>query len=152
KSNSAWSRQLPAVKAAADALRGYRPSRKKSPPKDDGTPATRTKPKADQSFGDIKNLTDKLVSALKKVPNFDDSAPVGIDTTALALRSADLDASNKTVAAAEQDLKVARVERGAGYVAEGTGLRAQMKAIKEATRSQYGGSSPEYLQVRPIIV
>ncbi len=148
KSKKAWDSQLPPVKSASEALRGYRPSRVKTPPKDDGTPAVMTEPKADQSFGDIKMLLDKLIAALRKVPGYDTGAPLELTIAALTTLSTSLDTQNKAVADREQDLRAARDPRRAGYET----LKEHKIAIKDATRSQYGAKSAEYAQAKTVRV
>ena len=46
----------------------------------------------------------------------------------------------------------ARTSRTAAYDAPDTGLRAKMLAIKEATKSQYGAQSSQYLEIKGIRV
>lgn len=149
KSNSAWRPKLPAVKKAADDLRGYRPKITKNPPPDDGSPTPRAGARADQSFGDLKNLTDKLAAALGKVPGYDTGAPADLTVAAITGQGAALDASNKTVAIREQDLSSARTPRRDAYDGP-IGLREKMKAIKETSRSQYGSTSAQYGEVKSI--
>ncbi len=148
KSKKDWDRQRPAVKSAADALRGYRPSRVKTPPKDDGTPAVMTEPKADQSFGDIKALLDKLIAALGKVPGYDTGAPLELTIAQLKALCTGLDTQNKAVADREQDLRAARDPRRAGYAT----LKERKIAIKDATRSQYGAKSEQFAQAKTVRV
>jgi hypothetical protein len=148
KSNAAWKTHLPAVKAAADKLRGYRTPKPKTP-ENEAPPKTRQK--GDQSFGDIKALTDKLVAALKKVSGYDTGAPADISTAGLTAMSTQLDGINQLTAGKEQTLTAARAPRKTNYDGA-NGLKEKMLAIKEATKSQYGSQSPEYLQVKGIRV
>lgn len=148
KSNSAWKMNLPAVKAAADKLRGYRTPPPKAP--EDGPPP-RTRQKGDQSYADIKGLLDKLVAALKKVPAYDTGAPADISLAGLAAAATQLDGLNQLVAGKEQALAAARAPRKAAYD-DDNGLKEKMLAIKEATKSQYGSKSPEFLQIKGIRV
>ncbi len=153
KSNVAWTRQLPPVKAAADALRGYRTPAPKPPP--DQPPAGRRAPATDQSYADIKGLLDKLLAALNRVPNYDTGAPADITIATLNSLATLLDAQNRMVAGQEQAVAAARAPRLAAYESEDAaapGLRARMKAIKESVKSQYGSASPEYAQVKGIKV
>ena len=148
KSNALWKIQQPAVKAAADALRGYRTPKPKLPA--DAPPAL-TRQKGDQSYGDIKALIDKLVAALKKVSDYDTGAPADISTAGIAALSTQLDGLNQLIAGKEQTLAAARATRKVGYDGA-NGLKEKMLAIKEATKAQYGGGSAEYLQVKGIRV
>jgi len=124
KSNTAWKAKLPQVKG---------------------------RQQGDQSFGDIKVLLDKLIAALGTVPGYDTSAPADISIAGLQALSTQLDGLNKLVAGREQALASARSPRKEGYDGE-NGLSEKMKAIKEATKSQYGSQSPQFLQVKGIRV
>jgi hypothetical protein len=148
KSHKGWAQQMPLVKSAADSLRGYKPSRQKTAPKDNGTPAVMTQPKADQSFADIKHLLDKLIAALKKVPGYDTGVPEGLSIAEFTTLSEALNTRNQAVATFEQDLGASRAPRLSGYET----LRERKKAIKEAARSQYGSKSAEYAQARAVRV
>ena len=109
-----------------------------------------TKPKADQSYSDIKGLLDKVIACLAQVSGYTTGAPADITTAALTTLATSLDTLNKTIAANEATLFSARRTRLAAYDAADTGLRAKMLAIKEATRSQYGATSSQYLEVKGI--
>lgn len=156
KSNSAWKARQAAVKTAAANLRGYRTPPPKVPADPEaGTPAPASRAKRDQSYGDIKNLLDKLVAALNQVPQYDTGSPVEITTASLAALSTQLDGLNQTVAGMEQALAAVRVPRSAAYNTDQPGspcLRSRMLAAKEAAKSQYGSTSMEYAQVKGIKV
>lgn len=149
KSNSAWKAKLPQVKKAADNLRGYRTSKPVAPAA--GSPAPKVSEQGDQSFGDIKVLLDKLIAALGMVPGYDTGSPADISIAGLQALSTQLDGLNKLVAGKEQALASFRSPRKASYDGD-TGLSAKMKAIKEATKSQYGSMSNQFLQVKAIRV
>ena len=150
KSNALWKGQVALVKAAVDDLRGYRLPRLKSPA--NVTPPVMTKPKADQSYNDVKGLLDKVISRLAQVSGYTTGAPADITTAALTTLATSLDTLNKTIAANETSLYGARATRLAAYDAADTGLRAKMLAIKEATLSQYTATSSQYLEVKGIRV
>ena len=63
-----------------------------------------------------------------------------------------MDTSNKAISANLVSLYAARRARTAAYDANDTGLHAKMLAIKEATRSQYGAQSSQYLEIKGIRV
>lgn len=155
KSNAAWKQQVPMVKSAADHLRGYRAATQPLPPDAPAEEKPRTT-QVNQSFGDVKVLLDKLIEALKWVPNYDTGVPVGISLSSLLALSTQLDGLNKLMAGKEQSLAAARAPRSLAYDLDQPPrlcLRSQMLAIKEAVKSQYGGTkSPEYLQVKSIKV
>lgn len=147
KSNAAWKAQFPAVKAAAEALRGYRIPKPKAEPHPEVV-QPKARQQGDQSFADIKNLLDKLTAALGHVPTYDTGAPADLTIATLSALATDLDALNQLVATKEQALISARTKRAAGYET----LKDKMKAIKEAAVSQYGSRSPQHTQVRAIRV
>ncbi|MBC7980592.1 MAG: hypothetical protein H7Y36_08535 [Armatimonadetes bacterium] len=148
KSNAAWKMNLPAVKTAADNLRGYRTPPPKAP---EDAPAPKTRLKGDQSYADIKGLTDKLVAALKKVPAYDTGTPADISIAGMMAIATQLDGLNQLVAGQEQALAAFRAPRKAGYD-DAAGLKEKMLAVKEAAKSQYGSQSPEFLQIKGIRV
>ena len=150
RSNVLWKGQVALVKSAVDELRGYQLSKVKSPPST--TPPVMTKPKVDQSFADVKGLLDKVIASLAQVSGYNTGAPADITTTALTTLATTLDTSNKAISANEASLYTARRARTAAYDANDTGLRAKMLAIKEATRSQYGALSSQYLEIKGIRV
>lgn len=147
KSNAAWKPQFPAVKAAAEALRGYRTPKPKIEPEPQVV-RPRTRQQGDQSYADIKNLLDKLNAALGHVPGYDTGAPADLTIATLSALATQLDGLNQLVAGKEQALTAARVPRWAGYES----LKEKMKAIKEAAKSQYGSNSAAHTQVKAIKV
>lgn len=147
KSNAVWKPHFSAVKAAAEALRGYRIPKPKAEPQPQVV-LPKARQQGDQSFGDVKNLLDKLTAALGHVPTYDTNAPTDLTIGALSTLATDLDALNQLVATKEQALIAARIPRAADYEK----LKDKMKAIKEAAVSQYGSRSPQHSQVRAIRV
>jgi transposase len=118
-------------------------------------PAATARTKTDQSFGDIKNLLDKLIAALGRVSGYDTGAPVDITIASLRSLATQLDGLNQMVAGKEQALAAARGPRNAAYDIDLPGspcLRTRMLAAKEATKSQFGTASAEYAQVKGIKV
>lgn len=155
KSNSAWKAQQPAVKAAADALRGYRPAAPKAAADPAATKPAATRSKTDQSYGDVKLLLDKLIAALARVPAYDTAAPVDISSASLEALSNQLDGFNKMVAGKEQALAAIRGPRNTAYdedLPNAPCLKSRMLGAKEATKSQYGSTSGQYAQVKGIKV
>ncbi len=149
KSNGAWKLHLPAVKSAAEKLRGYRTPAVKLP--DDAEPATKTISQGNQGFADIKSLLDTLNATLTLVPAYNTGAPAGVGTPALKALATQLDSLNKEVAKKEKLHTGKRIPRKTAF--DGTlGLREKMIAIKESVKSQYGSISPEYALVKTIKV
>lgn len=147
KSNAAWKAQFPAVKAAAEALRGYRAPKPKMEPEPQVV-KPKTRQQGDQSYADIKNLLDKLNAALGHVPGYDTGAPADLTIAALSALATQLDGLNQLIAGKEQALIAARTPRTAAYET----LKEKMKAIKEAAKSQYGSNSGQHAQVKAIKV
>lgn len=155
KSNSAWKAQQPAVKAAADALRGYRPSAPKAAADPAEPKSSPRSAKTDQSYGDVKVLLDKLIAALMRVPGYDVSAPADIRIASLQALSTQLDGLNQMVAGKEQALSAMRSPRNAAYDQDLPGalcLKSRMLAAKAATKSQYGNASSQHGQIKGIRV
>jgi hypothetical protein len=148
KSNPNWAKHVPAVKALADKLRGYRTTTPK-PPTENGTEPKAAREKGDQSYADIKNQLDLFNAALKKISGFDTNAPVDITIASLVAVSSQFLALNSLIASNVQALSATRSARLALY--DGAeGLSAKLKAIKESAKSQYGTNSSQYNQIKPI--
>ena len=152
RSVTAWKQYLPAVKQAADKVRGYRPRSKPAPPPAPGDPPE-PKPRkvGQQSYGDIDNLFEKVIKAVKLVPGYAPPATSNIQTAQLETLQGTSRGANTDLATKDAILSRAQSLRLAAYDGE-TGLREKMKAIKEATKSQYGQNSDEYLSVKGIRV
>ena len=154
KSNPAWKAHVPAVKAAADKLRGYKTAKPAPPaePQPDQPAATPAKPareQGDRSYADIKQQGEVLLAALRRIAGFDTGAPVDLTTGALGALVGQLGSANQSVAGKEQALAGNRAIRRSGFDGEG-GLSARMKAIKDGVRSQYGQGSQQFLQIKSI--
>ncbi len=148
-SNSAWDEYLPAVKMAADKVRNYRSKKKAGTPPPDGTPADKKRMTGQQSYGDIDGLFEKVLEALKLVPGYTPAA-TEIQLATLDTLKTDFRAANKNVATKGAATTKAERTRKPLYDAEKGSLRAKMKAIKKATRGQYGVSSAQFAEIKSI--
>ncbi len=148
RSNATWKGYVPGVKAAAGALRGYRVPKVKGAA--EGGEVVWTRPRAEQSYADLKGLLDKLIAMLTAVPGYATGAPSDLTLVSLTALSTALDTMNKTVGTNEAALAGARGARLAAYKAADTGLRAKMQSIKQATKSQYGVRSVAFRQIKGI--
>ncbi len=148
-SNSAWDEYFPAVKMAADKVRNYRPKKKAETPPPEGTPAEKKRMTGQQSYGDIDGLFEKVLEALKLVPGYAPAA-AEIQLATLDTLKTDFRDANKNVAAKGAATTKAERTRKPLYDAEKNSLRAKMKAIKKATRGQYGVSSAQFAEIRSI--
>lgn len=149
KSNEAWKKYLPGIKSLVDKIRDNRPKAPKPPvaAEPPTSQPAKKRNKGEQSFGDIATNFAKLVAALGAVPGY--APPASAITIAnLTTASGAYDAQNATMGTLNIQVGLEQGDRADGFVA----LRAKMKAIKEAVKSQYGSSSAEYAQVKGIDV
>ena len=150
KSNAVWKAFLPAIKSLVDKIRGNTPKPPKppAPGESPGSPPAKKRNKGEQSFGDIETNFEKLIALLAGVPGY---TPPAADLTVANLTTLanDFAAKNLAMSSLGNQLGMKQKARSDAYDGD-TGLRARMKAIKEAVRSQYGSSSPEYEQVKGI--
>lgn len=140
-SNEAWEQSLAAVKQAAD----NRPTKKATPPPADGTPPVKKRMTGQQSYGDIEGLFERVVEALELVLGYAPPATSQIQLTTLDTLQTDYRAANKGAA-----MTKAERARRALYDGMTDSLRTKMKAIKKATRAQYGASSAQFADVMSI--
>ncbi len=151
KSNTAWNHFVPAVKQAADGVRGYRPT-KSAPTPPEGEPKKPKRKVGQQSYGDIDALFEKVLEAVKPISDYLPAVTSNIqksqlETLLTSYRSANSDFAKKAAA-----LSAAQTARYAAYEDETSGLRTKMKSIKEAVKGQYGSKSAEFAEVRSIRV
>jgi hypothetical protein len=147
-SNNAWSRHVPTLKKSVDKIRGNRPKRSKPPAAGEGAQQKRQRNQGERSFSEMHGHLTRLIAAAGKITGY---APPAADLTIAALQTLadNLDTQNRTMHDLADQLGDQQTARLAHY--EGpTGLREKMKAIKKATRSQYGSDSPEYAAVKSI--
>jgi hypothetical protein len=149
-SNEAWTQFFPGVKQAANKVRNYHPdANKKETPAKAGEPPKRKIKSGQQSYGDIDQWFEKLIEAVKLVPNYKPGPGSNIEVAQLTTLLADYRQSNKDAAVTDAALDSAQRARKTIY--DGTdGLRSKMKAIKKAVGAQYGRKSPEYAAVAGI--
>lgn len=153
KSNPAWATHAAGIKTLADRIRGQRLTKPK-PPADSAAPAAPTRESGDQSYADIKNGLDLLTTALKKINGYDattTTALAEITVASLEALATKLHTHNDDISRDIQTLTAARSTRITLYDGP-TGLTSKLKGIKESVKSQYGSTSPQYLQIRPIRV
>ena len=150
KSKTAWAHHAPAVKALADKIRGARFAKPKLPA-ESTTPATPTRESGDLSYADIKSHLEQFNTAIKKITGYDTDAPEEITHASLLALEGKLLTSNEQVSSQSQILASARSTRADLYDGP-TGLKTKLKAIKESAKSQYGSTSTQYQQIKPIRV
>jgi hypothetical protein len=149
-SNEAWDQYFTAVKQAADKVRNFRPSKKAvTPPNGDTLPAKK-RMTGQQSYGDIDGLFEKVLEAVKLVPAYAPPVTSQIQLVTLGTLQTSYRQANKDVATTEAAASKAVRTRKALYDAKTNSLRSKMKAIKKATRAQYGASSAEFADVKSI--
>jgi len=125
-------------------LRNYKVPGGKKPNPDD-----KKRNKGEQSFADIENLYKTFLEGLTLIPGY-----THLDTTLKlpALNTLYTTFHNKNIAMAKLDAKekIVTAERRDMFHKETTGLLDRMLSIKDATKNQYGLTSPEYLSIRGI--
>lgn len=146
----AWDQYLPAVKQAADKVRNFKPTKKATPPPADGAPPAKKRMTGQQSYGDIDGPFEKLIEAIKLVPGYAPTPESQIQVATLSTLQTNYRAANKSAATTDAAMTKAERARKAIYDGAKDSLRTKMKAIKKATRGQYGPSSAEFAQVKSI--
>lgn len=125
-------------------LRSYKVPGAKKPDTDE-----KKRNKGEQSFADIENLYKTFLEGLTLIPGY-----THLDTTLKlpALNTLYTTFHNKNIAMAKLDAKekIVTAERRDMFHKETTGLLDRMLSIKDATKNQYGLTSPEYLSIRGI--
>lgn len=151
--NVAWKKWLPAIKTAADAMRGYRVNKKPAttPPGGGGEPAPKAGigARTQRGYGDMEKLFGKLLIQVQKITGYTAPAASGLTVAELQAQDAAFVTLNDDTSEAEATLGEKQRERSSFYDGEG-GLREKMKAIKAAVRAQYGNGSPEHVAVKGI--
>jgi hypothetical protein len=150
-SNEAWDQFLPGVKQAANKVRNYSPSaNKKETPDKPGEPPAKPKTKTgQQSYGDIDHWFEKLIEAVKLVPNYKPSPGSNIELVQLTALLSDYRQANKDVATTGAALNSGQRSRKTSYDGPDS-LITKMKATKKAVGAQYGRDSAEYAAVKGI--
>lgn len=147
-SNPVWKNAVRSVKALVDKLRGN-DARKPKPPaagETPGSPAAKARNKGEQSYGDIAANLERLIAVLGTISGYSPPA-TEITVASLATLSGNYSSKNAAMATLLSQTGLAQRDRGAAYDGD-DGLRAKMKAIKNAVRSQYGADSAEYDAVK----
>jgi hypothetical protein len=149
-SSAAFAGALRNAKAAADKLRGMKPRAPKTPEPAPGSPAAKPRNSGDLSYADIEKHFKVLINAVTGLAGYA-PVPAGNPIT-LANLSATLSAykgKNSALIILESTWRDKVDQRSAKFDAPG-GLREKMKAIKNATKAQYGQASSQYSQVKNI--
>ena len=151
--NVAWKKFNTVISVAADAVRGYRITKKTAPaaPGAAAAPAKKARQgaRSQQGFADLEKLFGKLITQVKKVTGYAAPAASGLTIAALEAQDTAFTLLNDSVSDAEADLEEKQRQRNDFYDGEG-GLRDKMKAIKKAVRAQYGSASAQYAAVSGI--
>ncbi len=158
KSNRAWASKLPAVKMAADKLRGLKvpKSTAPAPPADPDAPVPKNRDRGGQSYRDIEGNLGKFIGALAKCAGYDTGAPPDIFSGAFSTLLATLKTANDAIPDKEVALQDAQIERLRIFESKkplpdgSASLRDRWVRIKQAVAAQYGRSSVEYALVKGI--
>jgi hypothetical protein len=147
--NVNWQRWHQPVGRAADKVRGLALPKPKAPSETPPSPA-RQGAKTQQGYADLEYHFGALLAALDQVQGYSAPGGSGLELTSLALQRDGFAQKNDAVKTAEADNFEAIRARQELYDDALNGLNVKMKAIKKATRSQYGATSAEYAAVRAI--
>jgi hypothetical protein len=157
-SNRAWASKLPAVKAAADKVRGFRGPKQAAPPAptDPDAPAPKKTDRGGLSYKDIEGHLAKFIGTLGKCSGYDTGAPLEISTLAFTTLLGQLQTANTTIPDKEVALRDVQIERLRVFESKkplpdgSASLRDRWTRIKKAVKAQYGVDSAEYALVLPI--
>ena len=157
-SNRAWAGKLPAVKAAADRVRGVVPPKSTTPPPpvDPDAPLPKKRDSGGKSYKDIEGHFQRFLGTISKCPGYDVDAPPDIASIMLASLHGQLQTANTQIPELEVELSEAQIERLRVFQAKkplpdgSHSLRDRWVRIKKAVKSQYGLSSGEYALVKGI--
>ncbi len=161
ESNRAWANKLPAVKAAANQVRGFKTLRAAvpAPPSDPDAPVAKKRDGGGRSFKDAEGYLFKFIGALAKCSGYDTGAPADIaigSPSGLSFLHTSLKTANETIPDLEVALQDAQIERLRVFesrqpLPDGShSLRDRWKRIKKAVAAQYGRSSAQYALVQGI--
>ena len=150
-SNVAWKKFAPTIGAASKLVRGTHLPKKPKPASDAGATPKKARMGAasQQGFADIAKNFGKLIAAVQKVTGYSAGATSGLTVAALTAQATAFGDLNQAVTNADADLAEKQRVRLDYYNGE-NGLRAKMKSIKLAVRSQYGSRSAQFAAVKGI--
>lgn len=157
-SNRAWAAKLPAVKAAADKVRGMKLPRTGAlpVPSDPDAPVPKVRERGGESYRDIEGHVGKFIAALGKCAAYDTGAPADITSLMLMTLQGSLKTLNDQIAEKEVTLRDVQIERLRVFESKkplpdgSASLRDRWARIKKAVKAQYGTGSAEYALVAPI--
>ncbi len=129
-------------------IQGQRAS-KKEEPVDPNQPAPKTISSSQQSYDQLIQHFDGLISVLESEPSY---APNEDDLkiTTLQAKAQDLKNKNEQVAVAYTAVSNARIERNKTLYNDDTGLVDTAGEVKKYVKSVYGATSPEFGQIKGI--
>lgn len=147
-SNKDWAKQLRSIKTIVDKIRGNQPRPNKPPTGSETPDQTKQRSSGERSYAEMEGHLNRLIPALQAITGY---APPAIELSILRLTmlAGSLHTQNLNVANLERQTAAKQAERFENYNGD-EGLKEKMKAIKAATRAQYGSSSSEYESVKSI--
>jgi hypothetical protein len=145
KSNTAWAKRYPAVKKAADKVRGARPRKKKTA---DPDPDAKKRQQGERSYveiaGFLRTFIDRVVALPDYVPPDPKIAEDGLNDLHDGLK-----ALNDSLPTAGGALADAIADRSEAFIGP-AGLKFVFDGVKTSVKGQYGQASAEYLSIRGI--
>lgn len=150
KSAPAFKQYKSTVHNIVKKILNYRPPKTSTPTGGENPEETKKRNRGEQSFADLSGLFTRLVGVITEIVGYDPPNPIlklaemtNLDTT--------FKAKNKEMGDLLSELELAIKERYNMYNGENS-LKEKMKAIKAATRSQYGADSVQYETIKGIKV
>jgi hypothetical protein len=130
-------------------IQGQRAPKKEEEPLDPNQPAPRRISASQQSYDQLIQHFEGLISVLASEPSY---APneTELQITSLQARAQDLSNKNNQEASADTAVSNARLERNRILYQENTGLVDTALDVKKYVKSLFGASSAEYNQIKGI--
>lgn len=145
KSNSAWEKKFPAIKDAADKVRGVRPARKPVPASASGTEQKKARQQGERSYAEIEGFFRKFVDRVTALTGYQ---PPDFKISVLGLEETrgELEDLNRALPILESAYDDAVGERSEAYIGA-QGLKSAFDGVKLSVKGQYGQTSPQYRSI-----
>jgi hypothetical protein len=129
-------------------IQGQRAS-KKEEPVDPNQPAPKTISSSQQSYDQLIQHFDGMISVLESEPSYTPNED-DLKITTLQAKAQDLKDKNEQVAVAYTAVSNARIERNKTLYKDDSGLVDTAGEVKKYVKSVYGATSPEFGQIKGI--
>jgi len=147
KSNPPWEPNWKSAKQTADKLRGQRPTKPKAPTEGEPPTATTTRNSGEQAYAEIAALFEKFISIVTAAPGYATAVPTAISPSSLNSQLSSLKGKNTGLSNLAADTITNQKKRLKLYY-DPNGFQEKFQSIKDAVKSQYGQTSPEFIAVK----